>query len=175
MKKIAFLAICLCSYIIASANSNNDTLAVYKAVIKRLKSQPEADRFSVSSSTTKSSSFINLEFFVDLDNKGTVIRAKEGWKTFVRQIDTKKMKDFELATNGKPWFGRMKPTGIHLRKFSPIIFNSDNTLALVNVTLISEYKTSEYSEHDMSEAIYYLEKDDNGKWKVIHVFTHLMT
>jgi len=175
MKKIAFLVICLCFCILASANTTNDTLAVYKAVIKRLQSQPDADRFNVNSSTGKSTSFMNLEFFVALDVKGTAIRAKESWKTFISQIDTTKIIDFKLATKGKPWFGHIETKSNRVVTFSPIIFNSDKTLALVNVTYNNEHTMSQYSEHEISEIIYYLEKDVKGKWRVIHGWTHLMS
>lgn len=175
MKKIAFIIVSLCFSTIVSGKVKNDTLAAYKALIAKIKTSPSRNPFNVETSTSKSASFNNFEFFVDLDYKGTAIRARENWKNFVSQIDTTMNKDFKLATRGKPWFGRINPKRTHTITFSPVIFNSDKTLALVNVTFNSEYKMSQFNEYEMSEIIYYLEKDNDGKWKVIHGWMHLQT
>ncbi|MES2827098.1 MAG: hypothetical protein V4687_03050 [Bacteroidota bacterium] len=164
MKKITSI-IFLCFSIIASATANSDTLEVYKAVIVRIKSQSHNEPFNVNITTRKSESFYNLEFIHELDNKGTAIRAKEDWKILINQIDMRMVKDFKLETNGKPWFGRTKPKRKRVIGFSPIIFNTDHSLALVNAMF--------NGEDELTEIIYYLEKDANGTWKVIHGWTYL--
>ena len=155
----------LCWSNIGSATANSDTLAVYRAVIAKIKTQSDEDPFNVNINTRKSESFYNLEFINDLDNRGTAIRAKEDWKKFISQIDMTTVKDFQLATKGNPWFGRKKPKRTRAIGLSPIIFNIDHSLALVNAMF--------EGEHEFTEIIYYLEKGSDGKWKVIHGWTHL--
>ncbi|MES2827091.1 MAG: hypothetical protein V4687_03015 [Bacteroidota bacterium] len=165
MKKVALIAISLCFSTIVSGKGIRDTLAVYKAVITEIKANSDRKPFNVQISTHKFTSFMNFEFFVDLDYQGKAIRDKENWKKFVTQIDTSTVKDFKMVNNNKPWFGRMRPKRVDNLTFSPIIFNHDNSLALVNVSL--------WNKQSKTEIIYYVAKDQDGKWMIIHDWAHM--
>ena len=98
MKKTISLIIFLSCSTVVWGKENNDTLAVYKTIIEKLKTSPYYRPFNVNIATKKARTFDFVGISGYPDERGAKIRAKENWQKFISQIDTATIKEFKLET-----------------------------------------------------------------------------
>ena len=134
MKNILLLSVLvLCLITIATAQSRQDTLEVYKKILKTV-DLPKS-KISVKSLTDRNL-FNNIHLanpsYNTLDTTSTKFWHKKDWTDFLTKIDTSNLKNYALKINNKKWFGTTKKAAKSriIVTFSPIIFNNSNDKAI---------------------------------------------
>ncbi|MDY0904501.1 hypothetical protein [Pedobacter sp. CFBP9032] len=134
MKNILLLSVLvLCLITIATAQSRQDTLEVYKKILKTV-DLPKS-KISVKSLTDRNL-FNNIHLanpsYNTLDTTSTKFWHKKDWTDFLTKIDTSNLKNYALKINNKKWFGTTKKATKSriIVTFSPIIFNNSNDKAI---------------------------------------------
>jgi|GEM_PF-4527069 len=160
------LIVLQCITFLAQANQINDTLAIYKVVYHSLTSKKKT-RYNIKPKTYMVRNFDFKNMVNPFDKKSEEIWNRANWREFNLQMDTSKVKNYKLETNGKPWFPTTKSTYDYNLSFSPIIFNTKKDLALT--------VTTAYLNSENWKVVYYLEFVKGKGWGIINIFQFSMT
>ena len=146
----------------ASASDRNDTLEIHKAVIKHIKQQGSR-RINVGDKTYKLVSHNWKDVLGSFDPKGTEIWSRANWLQFNGEIDSSRITNYSLNTNGKKWFRSFTIKKGFQANFTPVVISRGRLLALTSIALIEGGSGS--------EILYFLEKQNGVEWRVIHAYT----
>jgi hypothetical protein len=150
------------SAITVSAGERNDTLEIHKAVIKHIKRQGSR-RINVGDKTYKLVSHNWKDVLGSFDPKGTEIWSRANWLQFNEEIDTLRIRNYSLSTNGKRWFRSVRRKKGVQANFTPVVISRGRLLALTSIAFIKGGSGS--------EILYFLEKQNGVEWSVIHAYT----
>jgi hypothetical protein len=143
--------------------SQNDTLNIYMTVIERIRKSVNY-KINVDYITYKLVSY-NMKDTTNgrFDREGARLWKQSKWRKFNFEIDTSKLTNFSLKSNGKLWFKSKNSRKAPMIKFTPVVISQDKSLAITSLMM---------THHDSgSEILYFLEKSLNNKWKVVHSYT----
>lgn len=168
MKSITFLIILILVGVKSGFSQNystNDTLKIYKMIVKHLRKSHSNYRIYPQTKKTAYNNF-NFKDPTGVDTSSTKIWKKKEWKSFLNNIDTAKAKNYLLESNGKLWFKNLKSNKTELVVFAPILIANKNDKALSIIQI--------FNGDSGSRVALYLEKENNS-WKIkdIQTFAYL--
>lgn len=115
----------------------NDTLTLYKIVFNSL--SKESSGYQVYN-FSKKDAFQKFDFKYPstFDTLRHIAWQNKNWRTFLAGVDTSMVKEYPLATNGKPWFKKDTQSKKNNLIFAPVLISKDRTMALVIVRIFGK-------------------------------------